>query len=193
VLGVIGLMKTAVPCPVSFRSDGASILLLGGMGENHAIRFGSSQYAKVILKELWGLPPHLKLQYEKRVHDCIREILAAGLADSAHDLSDGGLAVALSESCTPEIGARVNVTPTERIEFALFGEAPSRILLSTQDPAAVREIALRYDVECPMIGATMKGRLQIGNEATMWIDLPTADLNQSFETSLPRLLQTANA
>lgn len=163
------------------------------MGQNHALRFGSSQYAKVILDKIWGLPPQLNLEYEKRVHDCMREILAAGLAESAHDLSDGGLAVALSESCTHEIGGRVNVTPTERIEFALFGEAPSRILLATQDPASVREIALRYDVECPVMGATMKGRLQIGNEATMWIDLPTADLKQSFETSLPRLLQTANA
>jgi hypothetical protein len=83
------------------------------------------------------------------------------------------------------MGARVQVTPMERVEFALFGEAPSRILLTTQDPEAVGEIALRYDVECPVIGVTMKGRLQIGNEATMWIDLPTADLKQSFETSLP--------
>jgi phosphoribosylformylglycinamidine synthase subunit PurL len=139
------------------------------------------------------LPPQLDLQYEKRVHDCIREILAAGLAESAHDLSDGGLAVALSESCTREVGARINVTPEERIEFTLFGEAPSRILLTTKDPAGVHEIALRYDVECPVIGATMKGRLQIGNEASMWIDLATADLKQSFETSLPRLLHTPNA
>jgi phosphoribosylformylglycinamidine synthase subunit PurL len=193
VLGVIGLMKTAVPCPVSFRSEGASILLLGGMGQNHAVRFGSSQYAKVILDKLWGLPPQLDLEYEKRVHDCIREILAAGLAESAHDLSDGGLAVALSESCTREMGAQVKVTPMERVEFALFGEAPSRILVTTRDPASVREIALRYDVECPIIGVTIKERLQIGDEANMWIDLPTADLKQSFETSLPRLLQSANA
>jgi hypothetical protein len=81
----------------------------------------------------------------------------------------------------------------DRIEFALFGEASSRILLTTQDPARVHEIALRHDVECPVIGATMKRRLQIGDEATLWIDIPTADLKQSFETSLPRLLQSVNA
>src|SRR5580700_9948268 len=152
VLGVIGLMKTALPAPVRFRSERASILLLGGLGRNHALRFGSSEYAKVILNQLWGLPPQLDMAYEKRVHDCVREILAAGLAESAHDLSDGGLAVALSESCTNEIGARVGIEAGERVEFTLFGEAPSRILLTTADPARIHEIALRFDIECPRIG-----------------------------------------
>jgi phosphoribosylformylglycinamidine synthase II len=170
VLGIIGLMKTAVPAPVRFRAAGAHIVLLGGLRENHALRFGSSEYAKVILNQLWGLPPQLDMAYEKRVHECVRGILATGLAESAHDLSDGGLAVALSECCTDEIGARVDVTPAERIDFALFGEAPSRILVSTLDANRVREIALRFEVECPVIGVTMKGRLQIGNETSMWID-----------------------
>jgi len=190
VLGIIGLMKTAIPAPVRFKAPGAHILLLGGLGENHALRFGSSEYAKVILGQLWGLPPQLDMAYEKRVHDCIREILAAGLAESAHDLSDGGLAVALSECCTTEIGARIDITPAERIDFALFGEAPSRIVLTSLDPDRVREIALLFEVACPVIGVTMKGRLQIGNETTMWIDSATTDLKQSFENSLPQLLQT---
>jgi len=192
VLGVIGLMKTAVPAPVRFRSEGASILLLGGLGQNHAMRFGSSEYAKVILNQLWGLPPQLDMAYEKRVHDCVREILAAGLAESAHDLSDGGLAVTLSESCTNEIGARVSIETGERVEFTLFGEAPSRILLSTLNPDRVHEIALRYDVACPRIGVTMKGRLQVGDGSSMWIDIATTDLKQSFENALPKLLHTHN-
>ena len=190
VLGIIGLMKTAIPAPVRFRGAGAHIVLLGGLRENHAIRFGSSEYAKVILKQLWGLPPQLDMAYEKRVHDCVREILAAGLAESAHDLSDGGLGVALSECCTGEIGARVKITPAERLEFALFGEASSRILVTTPAPDRIHEIALRYDVECPRIGVTMKGRLQIGDETSMWIDLATTDLKQSSENSLPQLLHT---
>ena len=190
VLGIIGLMKTAIPAPVRFKGIGAHILLLGGLGENHALRFGSSEYAKVILGQLWGLPPQLDMAYEKRVHECVREILAAGLAESAHDLSDGGLAVALSECCTAEIGARVNISPAERIDFALFGEAPSRIILTSQSPDRVREIALRFDVACPIIGVTMKERLQIGNETSMWIDIATTDLKQSFENSLPQLLHT---
>ncbi|HEY3824293.1 MAG TPA: phosphoribosylformylglycinamidine synthase subunit PurL [Bryobacteraceae bacterium] len=193
VLGIIGLMKTAIPAPVKFRSEGASILLLGGFGANHALRFGSSQYAKVILNQLWGLPPELNMAYEKRVHDCIREILADGLAESAHDLSDGGLAVALSECCTNDIGAGIRIEAGERVEFALFGESPSRILLSSSEPARIHEIALRYDVECPLVGVTMKKQLQIGDGNAMWIDIATADLKQSFEASLPHLLHTHNA
>ncbi len=191
VLGIIGLMKTAVPAPVQFRSVGAHVVLLGGWRENHALRFGSSEYAKVVLGQLWGLPPQLDMAYEKRVHDCVREILAAGLAESAHDLSDGGAAVALSECCTEEVGARIQIEVEERVEFSLFGEAPSRILLSTREPDRIHEIALRYDVESPVIGATMRGRLQIGNETSMWIDLATTDLKQSFENTLPQLLHTA--
>jgi len=193
VLGIIGLMKTAIPAPVQFRRTGAHVLLLGGPRENHVLRFGSSEYAKVILNQLWGLPPQLDLAYEKRVHDCVREILAAGLAESAHDLSDGGLAVALSECCTGEIGAQVALSPAERLEFALFGEAQSRILLTTSEPARIHEIALRFDVECPSIGATMKERLQIGDETTLWIDIATTDLKQTFENSLPKLLHTTDA
>jgi phosphoribosylformylglycinamidine synthase subunit PurL len=192
VLGVIGLMKTAKPAPVRFQSEGAHVLLLGGFGRNHALRFGSSEYAKVILNQLWGLPPQLDMAYEKSVHDCVREILAAGLAESAHDLSDGGLAVALSESCTGEIGAKIAIDPAERLEFTLFGEAPSRILLTTEDPARIHEIALRYGVECPRIGVTMKERLQVGDGNAMWIDIATTDLKQSFERSLPTLLHTHN-
>jgi phosphoribosylformylglycinamidine synthase len=132
------------------------------------------------------------MEYEKRVHDCGREILAAGLAESAHDLSDGGLAVALSECCTNEIGARIDIEADERLEFTLFGEAPSRILLTSSEPARIHEIALRYDVECPRIGVTMKERLQVGDGNAMWIDIATTDLKQSFETSLPNLLHTHN-
>src|SRR5579862_1431144 len=190
VLGIIGLMKTVIPAPVRFRDAGAHVLLLGGMRENHALRFGSSEYAKVILHELWGLPPQLDMAYEKRVHDCVRAILAEGLAESAHDLSDGGLAVALAECCTEEIGARIDISPAERIDFALFGEAPSRILVTSLNPDRIREIALRFEVECPIIGVTMKERLQVGNETSMWIDSATTDLKQSFESSLAQLLHT---
>ncbi len=189
VLGIIGLMKTGQPAPVRFAREGAEILLLGGFGSCDDVRFGSSEYAKVVLGKLWGLPPALDMDYEKRVHDAMRALIEAGLVESAHDLSDGGLAVALSECCTSELGAKVTVPGGSRTEFALFGEAPSRILVTVCDAARAGEIAQKFGVECPRIGVTMKGRLQIGNDR-MLIDLATSDLKLAFESGLPELLHT---
>ena len=188
MLGIVGLMKTALPVPMRFRRVGATLLMLGGMGRTTAERFGSTEYAKVILNQLWGLPPELDMDYEKRVHNAIRAILAEGLAESAHDLSDGGLAVSLAECCTGEIGASVRLTTEDRLEFTLFGESPSRILLTTSNAARIQEIALSFGVECLPLGVTMESRLQIGDEPQMWIDIETADLGRAFEASLPALL-----
>ena len=189
VLGIIGLMKTAIPAPVHFAREGADLLLLGGFVACDESRFGATQYAKVILGELWGLPPKLDMDYEKRVHDAMRAMIEAGLVASAHDLSDGGLAVALSECCTAELGAKVTIPPDDRPELVLFDETPSRILVSVNNFAHALEIATKFQVACPKIGAIMKGRLQIGTDLQMLIDLSTSGLKQAFETSLPRLLQ----
>jgi phosphoribosylformylglycinamidine synthase len=185
VLGIIGIMKTAVPAPVSFQKPGASIMLLGGFGTTDSTQFGSSEYAKVIVGKLWGQPPTLDMTAEKRVHDCMREI--AGLVASAHDLSDGGLAVAITESCTYELGAKVTLPPTSAPEFSLFGEAPSRILISTSNPEQISSIALRFGVECPTIGSTIGKRLQIGAGDQMLIDAEISDLKQAHEATFPQL------
>ncbi|HVY91656.1 MAG TPA: AIR synthase related protein, partial [Bryobacteraceae bacterium] len=189
VLGIIGLMKTAQPTPMRFVREGASLMLLGGFGECDAQRFGATQYAKVIQGQLWGLPPRLDMETEKRVHDAIRAMIEAGIVESAHDLSDGGLAVTLAECCTPELGAKVTIPHTAQPLFTLFGEAPSRILVSVTDSEMADEIASKFKVECPEIGAIMKERLQIGTDRQMLIDLSTSGLQQASETALPRLLQ----
>jgi phosphoribosylformylglycinamidine synthase len=135
------------------------------------------------------------MAYEKKVHDCMRELAAAGLVDSAHDLSDGGLAVALAESCTSEIGAKVTLPPSDELLPALFGEAQSRILITTSEPKQISAIASRFGVESPVIGSTMKMRLQIGAGDQTLIDAEVADLKHSHEATFPSLfaLPTENA
>ena len=91
-------MKTAQPTPMHFANRRPRRDPAGRLRPDCDERaFGGTQYAKVILKSLWGLPPALDMDYEKRVQRAIREIIAPRLAESAHDLSDGGLAVALAE------------------------------------------------------------------------------------------------
>ncbi len=188
VLGIVGLMKTAAPVPVAFQREGAAVVLLGGLRGTNETEFGSSEYAKVIAGELWGTPPALDMLYEKNVQSAMREIVAAGLAESAHDLSDGGLAVALSESCTEVWGANIQIPLSGTPEIDLFGEAPSRILLTTGDTARVAEIAVKFGIEIAVLGSTMKGQLQIGDGTAWTIDIATSDLKTAFESTLPALL-----
>ncbi len=123
------------------------MILLGGLGDCDATRFGGTQYAKVILDHLWGLPPALDLDYEKRVQTAIREIVTTGLAESAHDLADGGLAVALAECSMSGIGAAIDLSTSLPPEIALFHEGPSRILVTTAVPQEIERIAEKHNVE----------------------------------------------
>src|SRR5215470_4622256 len=134
VLGIVGFMKTAPPITIPFKNEDRAVLLLGGLGQSDSVHFGGTQYAKVVLNKMWGLPPALDMDYEKRVQSAIREIVNSGLAESAHDLSDGGLAVALAECAFDGIGAAIETSGSLRPELALFHEGPSRILVSTADP-----------------------------------------------------------
>ncbi len=111
VMGIVGLMKTTQPTPIHFPKAGLHLILLGGFGQCDAQHFGGTQYAKVILESFWGLPPGLNMAYEKCVHKAIREIVAAKLAEAAHDVSDGGLAIALCESSfgPAGMGARIQI------------------------------------------------------------------------------------
>jgi phosphoribosylformylglycinamidine synthase len=167
VLGIVGLLKTAAPVTIPFKSLGRAVVLLGGIGGCDEARFGGTGYAKEILKQLWGLPPALDLDREKRVQSAIREIVAAGLAESAHDLSDGGLAVALAEcSFGPAgVGAAIDIDSDLRPEVLAFHEGPSRILISTAHAGKVAAIAERHGIEAPVVGVTIEKGMEIRQRA----------------------------
>ncbi len=190
VMGVVGLLKTSRPIPVHFQAPGDAVILLGGFGDSDELRFGGTQYAKVILKSLWGLPPALDMDYEKRVQQAVREIVAGGLAESAHDLSDGGLAVALAESSfgSVGIGARITIPRSLRADFLLFHEGPSRILVTTSQPENVLSITKKKGIDAAQIGVTMKERLRIDCDSETLLDCDLSELKQPWETSLERML-----
>ena len=190
VMGIVGILKTAQPTPMHFSTPDRAVILLGGFGQTDELHFGGTQYAKVILNSLWGLPPALDMDYEKRVQQAIREVVTAGLAESAHDLSDGGFAVALAESSfgPAAVGARVQIPSTPEKELLLFHEGPSRILLSTEKPENVLAIARKHNVEAAVIGVTMKERLRIDCGSETLLDGNLADLREPWETSLDEML-----
>jgi phosphoribosylformylglycinamidine synthase subunit PurL len=200
VIGIVGLLKTAQPVPTAFQNPDRSVILLGGLGQDgrkemteaDAMRFGSSQYTKVILKQLWGLPPALDLNREKRVQSAIREIVQAGLAESAHDLSDGGLAVALAECCFGGYGAWIDVNSNARPDVLLFNESPSRILLSTAKPQEVADIASKHGVEAPVVGVTIEMDLAILQRGAILGRWHIGELEAVYEGALESVIEGAH-
>ncbi len=186
VMGVVGLMKTEAPVTIDFKHAGRAIVLLGGLGTSDEIRFGGTQYAKSVLNNLWGLPPALDLEYEKRVQAAAREIAASGAAESAHDLSDGGLAVALAESSfgPAVIGGEIDLDSDLRAELLLFHEGPSRVLISTAAPELVIGIAAKHAVEAIRIGTTTADRIGITNRRERLIGGEIGKFKDGWETAL---------
>jgi phosphoribosylformylglycinamidine synthase len=131
------------------------------------------------------------MEMERRVQTAMRAIAAEGLAESAHDLADGGLAVALAECCFGNnMGASVGLDSDQRPEFLLFGEAPSRILVSTSEPDRVAEVAQSFGVEALRIGDTIDDNLVLRNRGQVLIDRPVTSLRQLWASALENLLQS---
>jgi phosphoribosylformylglycinamidine synthase subunit PurL len=190
VMGIVGLMKTGAPMTIPFKNESRTVMLVGGLGSCEATRFGGTQYAKVVLNEMWGLPPALDMDYEKRVQTAIRQVVVEGHVESAHDLSDGGLAVALAECCAGGIGTSVEISGELSPEMALFHEGPSRILVSTGAPEIVERIAREHGVEAVRIGVTMKEELRIDYNGVTVIDCAIGELRKTRENALESLLQS---
>jgi phosphoribosylformylglycinamidine synthase len=159
----VGLLRSAddvVTTP--FKHAGDAILLLGAAVSTGARALGASEWLVRKLGKLSGEAPPIDLDAEVRLQKLVLELARAQRLASAHDVSDGGLAVALSESCSLEggvVGARIDL-PAERAAIdalaTLFGEGPSRIVASVRPDALadVVERAGKAGVPAVRIGTT---------------------------------------
>ncbi len=190
VVGIVGTLETAAPIGIGFKKAGAKIVLLGGLGDSDLHQFGGTQYAKVVLNKLWGRPPALDMSYEKRVQATIRELVRARAVESAHDLGEGGLAVALAECCfgPDHIGAEIRLDSQILPELLLFHEGPSRVLVSTDHPKTIFAAAEKYGVHAVEIGVTLEARVVVRNRDNILIDSPVAELNERWNRALEDFL-----
>ncbi len=191
VVGIVGTLPTGLPLPVQFTKLGSTVLLLGGIGNPAPREFGGTQYAKAVLNTLWGKPPALDMDYEKRVHAAVRELVRERIIESAHDLGEGGLAVALAESSfgPEEIGADIRLESDLAPELLLFHEGPSRILVSTANPERVFGLARKNQVQVQAIGVTLESRLVVRNRNETLIDAGVGELYDLWRHALEHLLQ----
>jgi phosphoribosylformylglycinamidine synthase subunit PurL len=190
VVGIVGTLETTRPIANVFGRAGLPIVLLGGLRDSDWDEFGGTQYAKVVLNSLWGKPPKLDMEYEKRVQATVRELVRERAAESAHDVSDGGLAVAVAECCcgAGNIGAEIHFDSQLPSVLLLFHEAPSRILLSTATPERVFAAAHRNGVQAMEIGVTLEARVAIRNRNEVLIDSRVAELKDLWANALEHLL-----
>jgi phosphoribosylformylglycinamidine synthase len=186
----VGTLETALPIGVDFKRAGVKLILLGGLGNPDQQELGGTQYAKVIHDSLWGKPPVLDMDYEKRVQTTIRELVRERAVESAHDVGEGGLAVAVSEcSFGPAgIGAAIDLDSDLSPELLLFHEGPSRILVSTGDPERVFAAARKNRIEALAIGVTLEARVTIRNRGQILIDSRVDELSAVWTHALEHLL-----
>ncbi len=199
VLGVVGILDDVHKAvKMHFAAPGRTVVLLRG-GEAGDItdaetEFGSTEYAKEVLGALWGYPPELDLEKEAALQKAVIELVQQGLIESAHDCSEGGIAVALAEKAFPAgAGARVNLESGGLFaEYALFAEDASRVLVSC-DPgsvARIKEVTGRHGIAADVIGETILEKLEISLDGKAVVSATVAELSEAYESALEAALKT---
>ncbi len=188
VIGMAGLIEDAERrCTQWFETPGDRVALLGP----DAVSLGASEYLWARHRRLAGALTPLDLALERAVQEACRAAIGAGLLRSAHDLAEGGLAVALAEACASgpaAIGARVDVPSTGPFHLTLFGEGPSRVIVSVP-PGAERHFE-RLMGECAVpwrwIGQVGGDRLVIRTAGAVAIDRSLDEIEQAWRTGFAR-------
>jgi phosphoribosylformylglycinamidine synthase len=191
-IGMVGLIDDERHVTTQwFKSAGDEILLLGDIGNE----IGGSQFLRVCHGRKQGSPPHVDLRLEIKVQNVIRDLIRENLVKSAHDCSEGGLAVALAECCfNPDqlLGADVDLgggdTPAAT---ALFNESQSRIIISVAaeaDAEKAMSILRARGVPFQKLGkvGAAELRIQVNGETFRW---PVADLYDDWWNAIQRAVE----
>jgi phosphoribosylformylglycinamidine synthase len=206
VIGILGILEDAAKVlKVGFCKEGDVIVLLDGSKSSKAdpqvpsrtpkrSEFSSSEYSRTVGGIVAGEPPPIELNAEKWVIDCMAALAAEGIPESAHDASDGGVAVTLAESCfaATGLGARVSLPEDVAAEYALFGERGARVVVSVAPErlGALRNTARQYCVEAQEIGkVTGDNTLRIQYKGLTVISAAVPTLKDAWARSLERKLK----
>jgi len=193
-IGLLGVVPDIeLRTPSSFQNEGDVIYLLGETFNE----IGGSQYLLEVHGLRSGRPPQLNLDVELDLHKAIRALQNKKLVNSCHDVSDGGLAVSLSESCLISPGKFIGATIDNcgvydenevRKDALLFGESQSRVLLSL-DPTKASEV----DAVLNKSGVPFKKIGTVGGEQLTiesLIELSVKDIENTFQNAIPRRMES---
>jgi phosphoribosylformylglycinamidine synthase len=181
-IGGVGLLADVEhSASIRFKGEGDAIVLLGETSG----WLGASAWLDVIAGREEGAPPPVDLAIERRNGDFVRQLIANGRVCAVHDLSDGGLAIALAEmAIAGKIGATIDALPSNISKTAaLFGEDQGRYVLAAGQGEAERIIAdaIRLGIPAMVVGATGGQSLNLPGERP----LPLDELRHAYEEWLP--------
>jgi phosphoribosylformylglycinamidine synthase subunit PurL len=186
-IGMLGIIDDIAHITGSnFKSVGDVIALVGTTKNE----LGGSEYVKEIHGLVTGNAPSIDLDFEKRLQRFILEAIKNDLVKSAHDISEGGLAVALAECCFGDrehlIGAKVSFQLDLRADALYFGESQSRVILSIAPASkgSLTQLAASMNVPLSFIGEVAGDRLQIKGD----IDVPVVQLSEGFYESIGKAM-----
>ncbi len=199
VIGMVGLIEKAdLAVSQGFKNEGDTILLLGETGEE----LGGTEYLRAVHHREQGTPPMLNLDREVALQALVLRAIERRLVQSAHDCSEGGLAIALAECCLSEptgpLGAEVTLDSNGlRRDSLLFGESQSRIVISVKldDLITIKALAVESNVKLSILGFVGGQKLAISirdsqGRANVWIDRPCRDLDIIWRGALRSALES---
>jgi phosphoribosylformylglycinamidine synthase len=194
VIGMVGLIESLDHITRShFQVERDAIVLLG----EPTSELGGSEYLARVHGIVAGPPPACDLEGERALIDAVLEAIEGGVIRSAHDCSDGGLAVALAECCImnreEQHGARIDLSHWRELpaRAVLFGEAQGRVVVSTSMPDTVASIAKKHGVAARVIGhvGAVGEPVQITTAAGR-IAASLARLDEVYHETLPQIMST---
>ena len=171
-----------------FKKNGDTVFLLGNVSSNE---IGGSEYLELINSETKGDAPDINLDNEKKLQNTVLELIDSQLINSAHDISEGGLAVALSECCIMNsfepIGCKIKFDYINRRDFELFGETQSRIIISADESNAndIFNVCEKHKTQILNIGFTGGDNLIINDE----IEINLKNLIERYYNSIERIME----
>jgi phosphoribosylformylglycinamidine synthase len=191
VLGVVGIIEDVNKAlSPGFKNEGDKVVLLGENKEE----LGASEYLKCLFNIEKGHPPQIDLDKERNIHELCLEAASRRIIESAHDVSEGGLAVCLAECCflsPKKTGFSLDLQDKIRYDALLFGETQSRIVVSAkkQNIQKLLSLAKKRKVKATVLGKTGGERIKISCAEQKIIDIPVDEAYRAWKQAIPEIFK----
>ncbi len=184
VIGGVGLLEDCSKAmSLNFKKKGDAVIIIG----KTTGWIGSSLYLREALGKEEGAPPPIDLNLERKHGEFVRAVIQDGLVNACHDISDGGIALALADmaiASKSDLGCKVTPQSDAHITGWLFGEDQARYIVTTSDADKVIYAAAAAGITAQRIGEVVEKKLQIGDK----INIETSELRKLHESWLPEYM-----